>query len=158
MCCAGMRIIVAMMRTRRWSAEAQAQQEDSEKEANARTLMDKHRTKSMAETFCRELGIDLSGKKKSSTKRFKGLKAAFPREIVENEVRKILQAHHDILPGVDGRLEEALFTNWQAIPCPNLKLPNRFQGGLLFGQLVPRFDNRIISQCPISGQKVPPGF
>lgn len=141
---------------RRWSAaEAQAQQEDSEKEANARTLMDKHRTKSMAETFCQELGIDLSGKKKSSTKRFKGLKAAFPREIVENEVRKILQAHSDTLPGVDGRLEEALFTNWRALPCPNLKLPNRFQGGLLLGQLVPRFDNRIISQCPISGRKVP---
>ena len=26
---------------------------------------------------------------------------------------------------------------------------------MLFGQLVPRFDNRIISICPISGQKVP---
>ncbi|MEI9961640.1 MAG: hypothetical protein WDM76_11060 [Limisphaerales bacterium] len=38
---------------------------------------------------------------------------------------------------------------------PDLKLPTRYQGGLLFGQLVPRFDNRIISLCPISGQKVP---
>ena len=41
------------------------------------------------------------------------------------------------------------------IPCPDLKLPKRYEGGLLFGQLVPRFDNRIISICPISGQKVP---
>jgi len=44
---------------------------------------------------------------------------------------------------------------WQAIPCPDLKLPKRYQGALLFGQLVPRFDNRIISTCPISGEKVP---
>jgi hypothetical protein len=46
-------------------------------------------------------------------------------------------------------------TAWQAIPCPDLKLPKRYEGALLFGQLVPRFDNRIISTCPISGQKVP---
>src|SRR5208283_3309931 len=38
---------------------------------------------------------------------------------------------------------------------PDLKLPRRYEGGLLFGQLVPRFDNRIISKCPVSGQKVP---
>lgn len=31
-----------------------------------------------------------------------------------------------------------------------LVLPKRYQGGLLFGQLVPRFDNRIISTCPVS--------
>jgi hypothetical protein len=35
-----------------------------------------------------------------------------------------------------------------------LKLPKRYEGGLLFSQLVPRFDNRIISTCPISGEKV----
>src|SRR5208283_887794 len=38
---------------------------------------------------------------------------------------------------------------------PDLKLPRRYEGGLLFGQLVPRFDNRIISTCPMSGKKVP---
>ena len=31
-----------------------------------------------------------------------------------------------------------------------IKLPKRFQGGLLFGQLVPRFDNRIIARCPVT--------
>ncbi len=31
-----------------------------------------------------------------------------------------------------------------------LLLPDRYHGGLLFGQLVPRFDNRIIAQCPIT--------
>jgi CRISPR-associated endonuclease Csn1 len=31
-----------------------------------------------------------------------------------------------------------------------LALPSRYHGGLLFGQLVPRFDNRIIEQCPFT--------
>src|SRR5208283_1223225 len=75
---------------RRWStAEAEAQKDDSEKEANARTLMGKHGVGSIAETFCKELGIEPTGKKKSSMKRFKGLNAAFPREIIEGEVRTI---------------------------------------------------------------------
>lgn len=141
---------------RRWSAaEAEAQKEDSEKEANARTVMGKHGVHSMAETFCKELGVEPLGKKKSSMKRFKGLNAAFPREVVEGEVRKILQAHTSKLKGMDANLEKILFSDWRAIPCPDLKLPKRYEGGLLFGQLVPRFDNRIISICPISGQKVP---
>ena len=141
---------------RRWSAaEAEAQKEDSEKEANARTLMDKHGAGSMAETFCKELGIEPTGKKKSSMKRFKGLNAAFPREVIEGEVRRILKAHSGKLKGVETNFEKALFSDWHAIPCPDLKLPKRYEGGLLFGQLVPRFDNRIISICPISGQKVP---
>ncbi len=145
---------------RRWSAaEADAQKEDSEKEANARTLMGKHGTKSMAETFCAISGIDPLGKRKSANlpgdKRPKGQNAAFPREVVEGEVRKILQTHFGNLKGANANLEKVLFSDWQAVPCPGLKLPKRYEGGLLFGQLVPRFDNRIISICPISGQKVP---
>lgn len=141
---------------RRWSAaDAEAQKEDSEKEEKARTLMDKHGVQSMAETFCRELGVEPLGKKKSSMKRFKGLNAAFPREIVEREVLRILQAHSGRLKCLDGTFEKVLFCDWRAISCSDLKLPKRYEGGLLFGQLVPRFDNRIISICPISGQKVP---
>ncbi|HMJ91081.1 MAG TPA: HNH endonuclease domain-containing protein, partial [Candidatus Acidoferrum sp.] len=148
---------------RRWSAaDAQAQDEDTEKEENAKTLMGKHGVKSMAEAFCAELKINPLGKAKSSTIRFKGLNAAFPRGVVENEVRQILQAHFGKLPKVDADLERALIgrdnndaTAWRAIPCEGLKLPRRYQGALLFGQLVPRFDNRIISKCPVSGGKVP---
>ena len=77
-------------------------------------------------------------------------------------MRQILQKHFGKLRNVDVNLERALMGKdnndklaWQAIPCPDLKLPKRYEGGLLFGQLVPRFDNRIISTCPISGQKVP---
>ena len=141
---------------RRWSAaEAAAQAEDTEKEENARTLMHKHGAKSMAATFCAEMKIDPLGKRKASTIRFKGLNAAFPREVVEREVRELIVAHSGKLPSVDANLEKALMTDWRAGSCNAIQLPKRYQGGLLFGQLVPRFDNRIISKCPISGEKVP---
>ncbi len=150
---------------RRWSAaEAAAQSEDTEKEAKANSLLDSFKTKhgregSMAEVFCDIQGINPLGQKKSANlpgdRRPKGQNAAFPRAEVEAEVRKILQAHTGKLRGVETSLETVLFSDWRAIPCPALKLPKRYEGGLLFGQLVPRFDNRIISTCPISGEKVP---
>lgn len=149
---------------RRWSAlETEANDEDTEKEENARHLMETHKTKTMAETFCAVLGVNpLNPQKRSSTVRFKGLNAAFPREIVETETRRILEAHLNRLKGMDNKLIRALLgensndhTAWQAISCPGIKLPRRYSGGLLFGQLVPRFDNRIISSCPITGHKVP---
>ena len=141
---------------RRWSAaEAEAEKEDTEKLEKAKTLLDKHGVKTMAETFCKELSVDPLGTKSSSMTRFKGLNAAFPRGIVEAEVARVLQAHFDKLKGVDEKFATTLFSDWRAIPFPEIKLPKRYQGGLLFGQLVPRFDNRIISACPITGQKVP---
>lgn len=152
---------------RRWSAaEVQAAKEDSEKEANARTLMAKLGTKSMAETFCAMSGLDPLGAKRSThlpgAQRPKGQNAAFPRSSVEAEVRQILQKHVSRLKGVDSGLERTLLGKdgddrfaWRTIPGLDLKLPRRYEGGLLFGQLVPRFDNRIIAICPISGEKVP---
>ncbi|SPE50807.1 conserved hypothetical protein [Verrucomicrobia bacterium] len=152
---------------RRWSAaEAEAAAEDTEKEENAKTLMQKCGVATMAETFCAICGIDPLGKKRSvslpGNKRPKGQNAAFPRATVEGEVRRLLRAHFGKLQKLDATLERALLGRdtrdkdaWQAVPCPELKLPARYQGGLLFGQLVPRFDNRIISECPVSGEKVP---
>lgn len=145
---------------RRWStAELETQREDSEKEANARTLMGKYGTNSMAETFCAMSHVDPLGERKSTNlsgqQRPKGQNAAFPRNIVEGEVAKILRAHFGRLKDLDDNFEKAALTDWRAISCSKLKLPQRYQGGVLFGQLVPRFDNRIISVCPISGEKVP---
>ncbi|MBM3860177.1 MAG: hypothetical protein FJ395_11060, partial [Verrucomicrobia bacterium] len=141
---------------RRWSGgEAEEEKEDQEKVQNAYTLLEKHGVKTMAETFCKELGVDPLGKKSSSIIRFKGLNAAFPRDNITAEVARILQAHFGKLKGMDEKFATAMFSNWKAVPCPAIKLPLRYQGGLLFGQLVPRFDNRIISKCPVTGQKVP---
>ena len=141
---------------RRWSEqEAEAEKADTEKEQNATALMQKHAATTMAETLCKELGIDPLGKKCSSNKPFKRLNAAFPRPVVEKEVRRLLQAHSGKLTGVNDAFIMTLFDDGTALPCPEIKLPKRYQGGLLFGQLVPRFDNRIIARCPISGEKVP---
>jgi len=140
---------------RRWaSEEAEEHDEDTEKEENAKKLMQSHGVETMAETFCKELGVDPEGEKSSSQKRFKGLNAAFPRSIVENEVRRILKAHFGKLSSLDETFERALMDDAREIPCPAFKLAKRFAGGLLFGQAVPRFDNRIISACPVSGGKV----
>lgn len=113
----------------------------------------------MAETVCAISGIDPLGKKKSCnvgpSDRFKGANAAFPRAVVESEVRRVLEAHIGKLQGVNEALLKALMDDAGAIPCPEIRLPKRYAGGLLFGQLVPRFDNRIISTCPVTGEKVP---
>jgi CRISPR-associated endonuclease Csn1 len=141
------------------ASATQDEKDDAEKVKAAKKFMRDLHTNTMAETFCAICGIDPLGKKKSANlpadKRPKGQNAAYPRGVVEGEVRKILHAHFGKLKGVDANLEKVLFSDWRAIPCPDLKLPRRYQGGLLFGQLVPRFDNRIISQCQITGEKVP---
>jgi CRISPR-associated endonuclease Csn1 len=141
---------------RRWSVqEAEAQEQDTEKEKNANALMAQHGTQTMAETFCKVLGLDPLGDKQSSAENFKRLNAAFPRPIVEKEVRRLLELHQNKLPVINDAFLNSLFDDWHAAGVPDLKLPARYQGGLLFGQLVPRFDNRIISTCPITGEKVP---
>jgi CRISPR-associated endonuclease Csn1 len=109
---------------RRWSAmEHEAQNEDTEKEAKANSLLDAFKAKykrsgSMAEVFCDIQGIDPLGEKKSANlpgdKRPKGQNAAFPREIVEREVRQVLQKHFGLLKGVDENFETALFSDWRA--------------------------------------------
>lgn len=91
---------------------------------------------------------------------FKGLKAAFLREeVVWPEVRALLTALKGRLPKLDDAFIRTLLGTdpdpmkdreaWRAIPCPAIKLPKRYHGGLLFGQSIPRFDNRIIGACPI---------
>jgi hypothetical protein len=141
---------------RRWSAhEAQAQAEDTEKEKQAHALMEKYGTETMAETLCKALGLEPLGDKQSSKENFKRLNAAFPRSVVEKEVRRFLELHQKKLPIITSTFLKSLFEDWQVAKVPDLKLPTRYQGGLLFGQLVPRFDNRIISACPITGEKVP---
>lgn len=141
---------------RRWSAADQAQaDEDTEKEENAKRLMRELGTQTMSETFCRFLDVDPEGTgRTASQKRFKGLNAAFPRRVVEGEVRTILETHVGKLPHLDQALVGTLMDDGRLLPCPAYKLPKRFEGGLLFGQSVPRFDNRIISICPVSGGKV----
>ncbi len=152
-----------------WSRHDAASAEDTEKEQRANELLDgfqkKHgRAGTMAEVFCDVLGIDPLGAVKSSMVRVRNLGAAFPREGVEAEVERILRAHLGTLPHADKRLIEAIMRDHTALPGPDYRLPSRYgqrladgslsPGGLLFGQLVPRFDNRIIARCPITFERV----
>ena len=152
---------------RRWSSEDAATSDgtdakaDTEKEQTAIALMDEHHTQTMAETFVRVLGLDVDGDKQSSRVRFKAKSAAFPRATVEREFIRILQAHRGHLPHLDDPFIALLTARTLTKPqrtyltTIGIPLPARYEGGLLFGQLVPRFDNRIISTCPITGEKVP---
>lgn len=152
-----------------WSKHDAASNDDTEKEKRAGELLTeferKHgRVGTMAEVFCDVLKVDPLGEVKSSTLRVRNLGAAFPREGVEREVERILRAHVDVLVHVDDRLINALMRDYTALPGPNLRLPARYgqrlndgslsPGGLIFGQLVPRFDNRIIARCPITFERV----
>lgn len=145
---------------RRWSREADEQAEDTEKVTNARALYERHGTKTMAETLCKHLGIDPLSQTAASHVRFKDLNAAFPREDVEAEVRLILTRHLGRLSGVTPELVRALIGNhrddehaWSAVECPTLKMRLNYFGSLLFGQLIPRFENRIIATCPITFER-----
>lgn len=151
---------------RRWSREGDENADDTEKVQNANALLDEYGTNSMAETVCAICGIDPLGNKSSAAidpkKRFKSQNAAFNRDVVRDEVRRVLEAHVGKLDKLDANAIRCLIGDgpnddsaWQAIAVPELQLPKRYLGSLLFGQLIPRFDNRIISTCPISRGKVP---
>lgn len=153
---------------RKWSRSEIADPDDTEKEKNARDLMTQHGTATMAETICARLGIDpRSGSKVTPSRAYKTLNAAFPRDIVVAEVRRILETEAARYPVIDAAFIESLCAEdntprggvsvrdqlaslgWRR------ELPSRYVGGLLFGQAVPRFDNRIIGVCPVDGGKLP---
>lgn len=144
---------------RAWSAtDAQAEADDIEKLGNARALYEQYGTHTMAETFCSVCGLDPLGSKRSCNvpgdKRPKALNAAFPREDVRGEVLAILKKHFGSLRAVNEELIQALMVDASAVSCDKIKLPLRYRGGFLFGQLVPRFENRIIATCPIMYERV----
>lgn len=147
----------------RWSRQEADDEGDTEKEKAALEVMGKHGTETMAETICAVLGLKITDKKISSSIPYKTLDAAFPRKVVRNEVLAILEKHKGHLTKLDDAFIDTLIARneaqgqraWNTIPVPEINLPRRYFGGLLFGQLIPRFDNRIIAKCPISGEKVP---
>lgn len=143
----------------RWSSREEEDTEDTEKLTNARQLMEKYKTSTMAGTVCACLELDPTkhGKTISSQLPYKTLNAAYPRAIVQNEVLALLQKHLNKIPGLDEKTLDLLFTpeaiskeDRDLLKAADIKLPRRYHGGLLFGQLVPRFDNRIIARCPIT--------
>lgn len=140
---------------------------NNQKVANANATMKELGTDTMAETmllysqnYDRLVAEWQQGIKPDKPPHFKGINAAFDREsVVWPEVKSILYALKGQLAKLDDALIRCLLGNvpdpmkdrdaWQSIPCPTIRLPKRYNGGLLFGQSIPRFDNRIIGVCPI---------
>lgn len=153
---------------RKWSRDEEEDSEDTQKEKTARSLMDKLGKATMCETICAKLQIDpLSTGSQSSPIAYKTSNAAFPRDIVLHEVIELLEKHVGNLPQMTSELICALCAE-DNTPMSgktvrdvlkdlgfDARLPGRYVGGLLFGQAVPRFDNRIIGECPVSGDKRP---
>lgn len=133
----------------------EANAEDTQKVANAREAMRAHGKETMAETICAWLGLDPLGEKSASAESYKDKACAFPRVTVQTEVRRILAAHLDKLPSVTLAFISALLDKANALECPGIRLPKRYQGGLLFGRLALRYHNRIIGRCPLTGEKLP---
>lgn len=144
------------------AAEQDEKKSDTEKEQNAIELMGDYDRETMAETVFADLFAEfkITDPTKVKTlpylqKHFKGNQCAFPRKIVQAEVLKILQAHRicdekfiHLLLAQELSDEDRSF-----LKSIGIRLPKRFEGGLLFGQLVPRFENRIIAECPITFAK-----
>jgi hypothetical protein len=133
----------------RW-ARGEEEPEDTEKQANARSLMEKHGTATMAETVCACLGLKPPGHghKISSELPYKTLNAAYHRGTVVQEVSRLLSSHLGKIPGLDPKTVRLMMSSDELgadarreLNAASIKLPKRYAGGLLFGQLVPRFDN-----------------
>ena len=130
-----------------------ANDEGTERETMAKEAMVKHGTNSMAETITRILELDTNAESAQfsvTSPKYRKLNLAFPRSVVEREVEQIITsstACSDIVkklifaPAKD--FKEELFK------C-GVRFPKRYYGSILFGQLIPRFDNRIIARCPIT--------
>ena len=149
-------------------AEQEEKKADTEKEKKADELMENYGKKTMAETVFADLfaPFHLNDPTKVSSlpffqRRFKANQCAFSRETVEAEVARLLDAHTGNLKGCNKQFIRLLLTrklmgeDRGMLSEAGIRLPKRFEGGLLFGQLVPRFDNRIIAACPVTGEKVP---
>lgn len=153
---------------RKWSRDEEEDVDDTAKEKAAKALMEKFGKATMCETICAKLKIDpLLSDRRTSPIAYKTSNAAFPRDVVVHEVMTLLRKHVGHLPQVNEALIAALCAedngaqDGQSVRDVLSKLgfesrlPRRFVGGLLFGQAVPRFDNRIIGECPFSGEKRP---
>lgn len=133
-----------------WSKDEN--KEDTKREAAARELMAKQGTSTMAETVVELLGLntDLTDANFNiNTPKYKGQTYAFPRSTVENEVSLLLS--HSVLPqAIIKLILDDVETQRPQLEKCGIHLPLRYKGSILFGQLVPRFDNRIIARCPIT--------
>lgn len=142
---------------RLWSAgRGEEDKEDTKKIQAAKDAMAQFGTTTMAETV---LDIVTDGNPTGpALKDYKALNLAFDRLNTMCEAEDILRAHIGKLPGLTEEVVHALMADPKREPdalraWPNI--PKAYLGGLLAGQIKPRFDNRLAPRCPIDGVKTP---
>ncbi len=129
-------------------AAVEEDEEDTKKVEAAKDKMKQTGSSTMAETVVKLLGLSLDGNQ-SSMKAYKTLDMAFPREVVKREVARLMEKSEVPQHVVDLILDDVHEHREELAAC-GVRFPRRFAGSVLFGQLVPRFDNRIIARCPIT--------
>ncbi|HNX04799.1 MAG TPA: HNH endonuclease domain-containing protein, partial [Opitutales bacterium] len=142
-----------------WARPGEEEKDDTEKVQKANALMEQYGTHTMAETICAYLNVKIDDANPHLGEKapyFKGESVAFRREIVREEVNRLVRNQFGKLPGCDAAfLSLLLGRDLTREEKKRFRLPARYAGGLLFGQMIPRFDNRIITTCPVSGEKTP---
>lgn len=131
---------------------SEEEQEDAKRVSAAKKAMAQYGTSSMAETITAFLGLNTEAAAADFTvasPKYRQCNWAFPRGDVEREVQNIIS--NSPLPASVANLllKEAALQSEELAAC-GVILPRRYRGSVLFGQLVPRFDNRIIARCPIT--------
>ena len=140
---------------RLWTHGAE-DKDDIKKVQAAKGAMTQYGTTTMAETV---LDIVTDGNPTGpALKDYKALNLAFDRLRTMQEAETILRAHVGTLPGLTEDVVHALMADPVREPdalraWPNI--PKAYLGGLLAGQVKPRFDNRLAPRCPIDGVKTP---
>lgn len=142
---------------RLWSAgRGEEDKEDTKKVQAAKDAMAQYGTATMAETV---LDIVTDGNPTGpALKDYKALNLAFDRLNTMQEAEAILRAHVGKLPGLTEEVVHALMADPKREPDALRawpKIPKAYLGGLLAGQIKPRFDNRLAPRCPIDGVKTP---
>lgn len=138
---------------KQWSSMTTESAEDTERVTMAKDAMMNHGKKTMAETITAILNLNTEAEAAEfsvTSPKYKKLNLAFPREIVEAEVQAILSSTPTISDKVKSLLIGSAADYIDELSFCGIQLPKRYHGSILFGQLIPRFDNRIIARCPIT--------
>lgn len=141
---------------RLWLGGEHEDDDDTAKVMAAKAAMEEHRTATMAETIVAILGLDTAKPQAElnvDSPSYRSMNMAFPREVVCAEVEKLLKSSGLPRNVVDLIISPAQGQREALAEC-QVKFPLRYDGSVLFGQLKPRFDNRIIARCPITWANV----
>ena len=142
-----------------WSS--QEDDEETKRVEIAKEMMQEKGTKTMAETICAILKLDpadpaahIKMVEEETPNYKKDYQMAFPRTVVEREVRTICESCACLPDTVRALILDEVSPQREVLKEAGVQLPLRHIGSVLFGQLRPRFDNRIIERCPITWAQV----